>query len=76
MAAWRYEISLLVFHSISHSFAALTLEISGCLLQELFSNISVHPSRILHIVIVGFIFTGCTLRQQKQQTKGKKTKRN
>ena len=36
MAAWEYGISLRVFHSISHSFFALTRKISSGTLEEKF----------------------------------------
>ena len=49
MAAWRYEISLLVL-KIFHSFTALTREIFSTL-EEKF-RISVRPCNILYILLV------------------------
>ena len=47
MVAWRYGISLLVFNSISHSFATLTREISRWTLDEKF-HISTRPCIIVY----------------------------
>ena len=50
MVAWRYHgISLLVFNSIFHSFAALIREISSVTLEEKF-NISARPCIILYML--------------------------
>ena len=43
MVACRYEISLLVFNSTPHSFAALSRELSSKTLEEKF-HIHAHPS--------------------------------
>ena len=42
MATWKYEISILVFNSISHSFTTLTCEISGLTLKEKFYILAHH----------------------------------
>ena len=48
MVACRYGISLLVFNSTSHSFAALTLELSCLILEEKF-HIYARPCIILYL---------------------------
>ena len=47
MVACRYEISLLMFNLISHSFATLTREISSWTLEEKF-HIDTYPCIILY----------------------------
>ena len=48
MVAWRYGISLLVFNSISHSFATLTRAILRWTLEEKF-HISARPCIIVYL---------------------------
>ena len=50
MVAWRYGISLLVFNSISHSFATLTREISRWTLEEKF-HVSARPCIIVYLLL-------------------------
>ena len=52
MAAWRYEISLLVLKKIFHSFAALTREIFSTL-EEKF-RIAARPCNSLYIQYIYF----------------------
>ena len=52
MVAWRCEIPPLVFNSTSHSFAALTRELSSRTLEEKF-HIYARPCIILYVSLMG-----------------------
>ena len=58
MDAWRYGIYLLVLHSISHSFAALTCSISMCTLEDKF-HISARPCIILYVFVLMHLESDC-----------------
>ena len=49
MLAYRYEISLLVFNSTSHSFAVLTRELSYVTVEEKFHIYAPPPCVILYL---------------------------